>query len=272
MVTNGVGSLLASVADVLRRTAEEVIQPRFRRLRDQDVEEKSPGELVTIADHQAEARITTALLDMGLGIPVVAEEAAAADPATLDVLHGGGSCWVLDPLDGTANFVAGSPDYGVQLALVENGVATAAWLLQPEFGTLWTAASGGGAWRGSSRVQVPTASVTAAGLRAAVFTRFMAAGDRARHADRPLPAAEVSKASVIDYPALVRGELDLILYSRVLPWDHLPGALLLTEAGGVVNWLDGSPYVPDSVGSGIVAARTDDVWSTASAHWARQSD
>lgn len=265
------GPLQTLVADVLRRTADEVIRPRFRRLLDRDVEEKSPGEIVTIADRQAEARITAALLGLGLGLPVVAEEAAAADPATLEVLHPGGSCWVLDPLDGTANFVAGRPDYGVQLALVENGLTTAAWLLQPESGTLWTAALGRGAWRGSSRVQVPTAPVTAAGLRAAVFTRFIAAEDRAWHADRPLRTTEVSKASVIDYPALVCGELDLLLYSRVLPWDHLPGALLLTEAGGVVNWLDGSPYVAGSVGTGIVAARTNDVWTTASAHWAGHS-
>lgn len=265
------GPLQSSVADVLRRTADEVIRPRFRRLRDRDVEEKSPGEIVTIADRQAEAQITAALLGVGLGIPVVAEEAAAADPATLGVLDSGGSCWVLDPLDGTANFVAGSPDYGVQLALVEYGVTTAAWLLHPESGTLWTAALGQGAWRGSRRVQVSTAPVTTAELKAAVFTRFMAAEDRARHADRPLATAEVSKASVIDYPALVCGEVDLILYSRVLPWDHLPGALVITEAGGVVNWLDGSPYVPGSVGTGIVAARTPDVWSTASAYWAGRS-
>lgn len=266
-------SLVEVVGDLLRRTADQVIRPRFRQLLDGEVVEKSPGEVVTVADREAEDRITEGLARIGPSLPVVGEEAAAADPSMIEVLHRGESCWVLDPLDGTANFVAGSPNYGVQLALVEDGATTAAWVFQPESGTLWTAQRGRGTWRqGPSgapvAVRVSGAPAQLDALKAAVFTRFMTEADRDWYDSRPLPQGNPSKASAIDYPAIVLGDLDLVVWSRILPWDHLPGALLLTEAGGHVSRLDGSAYAATSAASGLVAARSTAVWALAQQHWA----
>ena len=76
----------------------------------EQINEKTPGDLVTIADHEAEARLTEALAGLIPGSRVVGEEAVSVDPGLLDGLDQG-CVWLVDPLDGTGNFVAGSPHF-----------------------------------------------------------------------------------------------------------------------------------------------------------------
>jgi fructose-1,6-bisphosphatase/inositol monophosphatase family enzyme len=86
-------------------------------------------------------------------------------------------------------------------------------------------------------------------LRGTLYTRFMppalAASVTAASTGRFLPQPGWS-AAAIEYTALVRGEKDLVVYHRLHPWDHAPGALVLAEAGGSVEHLDGQPYRPRS--------------------------
>lgn len=97
---------LEAVARAIRHAESEEIAPRFRRLRDGDVEEKSPGEVVTAADRGCEELLTSLLRDIR-DIPVVGEEAAATDPELVERIATSREVWLVDPLDGTANFAAG---------------------------------------------------------------------------------------------------------------------------------------------------------------------
>ncbi len=106
------------------------IAPHFRSLAADDVEEKEAGEVVTVADRAAE-RVLGPLLREVIDAPVLGEEAAAADPSLLDLVGAPGPLWLLDPIDGTANFAVGSPTYAVMVALLRDGETEAAWILQP---------------------------------------------------------------------------------------------------------------------------------------------
>lgn len=130
--------------DMLRDAADRYIRPRFRALRTTEVIEKSPGELVTIADREAEIFITSRPQQLRPGIAVIGEEAVAENPSLLNALYRGESCWLLDPQDGTNNFIAGDPHYGIAVALIEHGETTASWIWQPEFGDAWEASRGEG--------------------------------------------------------------------------------------------------------------------------------
>ncbi|MBV8535357.1 MAG: inositol monophosphatase, partial [Alphaproteobacteria bacterium] len=92
------------VALIIRRVAEEQVLTRFRRLADHEIREKAPGNLVTIADTEAELALTSALMALLPGSLVVGEEAVALDPAVLDQLAGDEPVWIIDPVDGTMNF------------------------------------------------------------------------------------------------------------------------------------------------------------------------
>ena len=121
--------LVDQVSDLVREVARTVVLPRYQRLRATDVHEKGPGDLVTVADQEAEAALTTGLTRLLPGSGVVGEEAVAADPTVLRRLGGTGPVWLVDPVDGTANFAAGHTPFAVMVALLRDGETAAAWIL-----------------------------------------------------------------------------------------------------------------------------------------------
>ncbi|MCC7364316.1 MAG: inositol monophosphatase [Dehalococcoidia bacterium] len=260
------GSLTGRVELILRGTAEAVILPRFRRLAAGDVSEKSPGEVVTVVDREAELAIAPRLAELVRGSRVCGEEAAAATPALLDDM-GAGYVWLLDPLDGTANFVAGAGDFAVMAALLRDGTAVAAWILEPVSGRLCVAELGAGARLDGVALCVP--GPPAAGeLRGALHTRYMPAGVRANveaAAGRLGEASSGAGCAGVEYRETIEGARDFSLYWRTLPWDHIPGALILSEAGGQVARLDGSPYRPGDGRTGLLAASSPAAWELARA-------
>ncbi|MFE3455552.1 inositol monophosphatase family protein [Nonomuraea sp. NPDC059194] len=255
---------LDEVTAVLREAAQTVVLPRYRKLASGEVSEKAPGELVTIVDRQAEELITRRLRDL-LDIPVVGEEAVAAAPHLVGALREAPAAWLVDPLDGTANFVAGSPDFAVMVALLREGTTVASWILQPAHDRAYVAERGAGAWRDGERVHRKAAPADPAELRGAALTRFLSPAAQA-HVRKVTPMFGTlesgAKCSGIDYPWLVEGTLDFILFHRLLPWDHAPGVLLLTEAGGVAHHLDAVPYRPTDERTGLLNAADIECWQT----------
>ena len=258
--------LTSAVADALRQAAEQAIVPRFRALEQSAVFEKSPGDWVTDADHEAEELITRALTALTPGTPIVGEEASAADPTLLEEGGRHDAVWVLDPLDGTKSFIAGSPDFATMCALVREGEAVASWIWQPMHGQLFTASRGGGAFAGGTRLSRPEPpSGLPPSWRGVLRTRYMPAALRdqalAGFESSGLVHESVTAAGVV-YPLAATGALSHALYWRTLPWDHAPGALLAQEAGLVVARLDGAPYRPWDGRFGLLTAVGPEVWDT----------
>lgn len=232
---------------LLQDVAEQVITPRFRALSTEQVAEKNPGDLVTVADHESEALITEALHAAYPDAVVLGEEAMAADASLLDRFASADHAFTVDPVDGTKNFVHGSPDHAVMVAEVRGGEVVRGWIWQPQHQTSYVAERGAGAWINGSRLTV-TSGVGVAPYRTA----------RRAWVGRDLPdlgTLELTWACCgVDYPRLIAGEAAALVYSRSMPWDHLPGSLILTEAGGVIGSHDGSPYRPQEPSSGLVCA------------------
>ena len=250
-------TLFAGVDALIREIAAKEVLPRYRALRQDDIVEKAPGDLVTVADHAVEAALADGLAALLPAARFIGEERCAREPALLDTL-GDGLVWVVDPIDGTGNFAAGQPPFAVMVALLRDGVTIAAWIYDPLADRMTSARQGMGTrsngaplgtggqtggpddWTGIvSRFAMPDGmapAVTAleAGIGTTVPTRRCAGHE---------------------YVLVAEGSRDFALYWRTLAWDHVAGALLLTEAGGVVERLDGTPYRPGSTGIGLLLAR-----------------
>ena len=135
----------AAILELIKETAEEVINPRFRALERADVEAKtSPDDLVTIADREAEALLSSALRRIYPGALVIGEEAVFANPELRRKLPGAEHAFVIDPIDGTRNFVEGRQEHGVMLAETRNGITTRGWIWQPRTGRGYVAEKGAG--------------------------------------------------------------------------------------------------------------------------------
>jgi fructose-1,6-bisphosphatase/inositol monophosphatase family enzyme len=254
--------LVDAVTAIIDEAAAAAILPRFNRLHTTEIEEKTPGEVVTTADRDAEWIISRQLAGLVPGSRVVGEEAAAQNPSVLDQLDEG-DVWLVDPLDGTANFVAGSPDFAVMVAFLRNGLTMASWMLAPLSHRLAIAVRGQGATLNGDRVKVTSAPQTLSKCRGAVLTRFLPEEMKNSLFAGKDEFAELlpgRRCSGIDYPSLVAGEQDFLMFWRLLPWDHAPGVLFAEEAGGVVARLEGSKYLPGDQQPGLLIARDPEVW------------
>ena len=107
--------------DLLRQVSATAILPQYRTLAAHQIEAKGTGDVVTVADTLAEEMLAEGLAKIIPGLPVVGEEAAHADAAVFDRLSG--DCWIVDPLDGTRNFAAGRPPFGILIAMAAGGEA-----------------------------------------------------------------------------------------------------------------------------------------------------
>src|SRR5690625_7829253 len=115
-----------AVLDLMKHSADTVIRPRFRELSDSDIQEKAPGDLVTVADRESKKVIIEVLAKEYPDALLVGEEATAADPTTLERIKTAEHAWTIDPIDGTRNVVNGDADHAVKVSEVRNGKAVRA--------------------------------------------------------------------------------------------------------------------------------------------------
>jgi fructose-1,6-bisphosphatase/inositol monophosphatase family enzyme len=260
-------SQAADVAALLRLATRQEILPRFRRLAAGAIRTKSgPLDLVTDADEAAERVITAGLEQMFPGCVVVGEEATAADPSVLHRLADAELAFVVDPVDGTANFAAGLPLFGCMAAAIRRGEVVAAWIHDPLGDDTAMALRGQGAWieteaghRTDLRVAAP---VPVGRMVAAVSWGFLPEPLKSRVTSRlPRLAATMGlRCAAHEYRMAAGGHAHALLYNKMLPWDHAPGWLLHREAGGYSARFDGAPYSPLVHMGGLIVAPDRDCW------------
>lgn len=247
--------LIEPVSDLLRRVAGDEVLPRFGALAGDEVDRKAGDEAVTVADREAELAIFRGLGELVPEALLVGEEAVSADPSLLDAARTARITFVVDPIDGTSGFIAGSPDFATMVALVVDGATVAAWILQPVHGELYTATAGGGAHRNGIALGPPPARDADPELRGILRTWLLGPvlGPEVRRRASTLGSVgEGRLAAGIEYPRLAEGEIDYVFWWRTRIWDHAPGALLVAETGGMAARLDGAPYLPLDLRDGLL--------------------
>ncbi|MFS8201361.1 inositol monophosphatase family protein [Streptomyces sp. CWNU-52B] len=235
----------ADVEEAVRKAAADEIMPRFRQLEAHEIDEKSgPHDLVTDADRKAEEYLTEVLVKLLPGSVVVGEEAVHADPATYEALQGEAPVWIVDPVDGTRQFVHGDPGFSTLVALAQGGVVLASWTFAPAREQLAVAVRG----RGALLDGVPLRAGSPApgrDLEVATSHPDYTTDDQKRAllglrtqgvAPRPCGSAG------LEYLAVARGELDAVAFSWEAAWDHAAGLLLVEEAGGTQLTLAQEPF------------------------------
>jgi fructose-1,6-bisphosphatase/inositol monophosphatase family enzyme len=255
----------AEVQALIRDVAARIVMPRFRMLDAAEIEEKAPDELVTIADRESEEALTEGLTRLLPGSRVVGEEACSIDPAVLDGI-GQGVVWIVDPIDGTANFAAGETPFGIMVALAVDGVSEAAWLYDPVQNRMCSAGRGQGAFVNGERTYARTSgeAIPVAGLSTKYLPPELREDIERRAAGR-MRCVGIPRCAAEQYPRVMLGTNDLALFWRTHVWDHAPGALILAEAGGKVARFDDAPYNIAQDGKGLLVAASPEMWDQAAA-------
>ncbi len=252
------------VTRLIEEAAALEIMPRFQRLTAGDIREKAPGDLVTIADEAVEARLSPLLTGLLPGSLVLGEEAAAADPTLLNHLLGEEAVWIIDPVDGTANFAEGRPAFALIVALVVGGRIEAGWIHDPVAGRMATAVAGEGAWLGGQRLRVAAAPEATSDMAGVLLSGSFGSRELGRKVEarrRSLRALRSVRSAGLEYLRLVSGEMHFALFTKLMPWDHAAGVLLHGEARGHGRYLNGGTYEPAAIArSGLLLAPDAESW------------
>jgi fructose-1,6-bisphosphatase/inositol monophosphatase family enzyme len=258
---------VTTLAHVLRRAAQSEILPRFRRLGSDDVRAKSEAtDLVTEADERAERMIKAEVSRLWPEALFVGEESVAADLALLKKLADADLAIIVDPVDGTFNFAAGIPAFGVMASVVSKGETIAGIIFDP-MGDDWVLAErGSGAWLrrpdGETLRLNVTSSVPLEELVGMAATGFLPKEKRAEIMGNLAKVRYTTcyRCAAHEYRTLAGGYVHYLMYNKLMPWDHLAGSLISTEAGAYVRRFDGSTYLPHHLDGGLLIAVDKDTW------------
>ena len=236
---------LSALLDTAVRAAERggaLLLERYGK--PHDIAKKGTVNLVTEADLASEAAIAELLRRETPDIPIMSEEQAESHR-----LNHEQALWVVDPLDGTTNFAHGFPFFAVSIALLQGGQALVGAVYAPLLGELFTACRGGGARLNGEPIHVSTESTLLGSLVATGFPyeREAALPGIMANLHRVLAHAQDVRrggSAAIDLAYVACGRQDAYYEVQLKPWDSAAGWLLVTEAGGRVSGMDGSPYSP----------------------------
>lgn len=228
---------MLNIAVKAARRAGSIINRATRNLDIVVVKEKVANDYVSEVDHEAEQSIIKTLLDAYPDHSILAEESGAAGKSEYQ--------WIIDPLDGTTNFLHGFPQYSVSIALMHKGMVTQAVVYDPSRNDLFTATRGRGAMLNDTRLRVSK--------RAQLKSSLVGTGFPFRQLEHIDPylamLREMMKstsgvrrpgAAALDLAYVAAGRLDGFWELGLSPWDMAAGALLITEAGGLVGDLEGN--------------------------------
>jgi myo-inositol-1(or 4)-monophosphatase len=225
---------LRTLALAAAQAAGDVIRSSRRDGAPLQAERKGVGDYVTVVDRAAEAAAVALLREAEPTIAVLAEERGGEVSARM---------WVIDPLDGTTNFMRGFPEVGVSIALVEDGVPSVGVVSAPLTGGEWTAVAGAGAFDATGR-RLDIRESAGQGVVATGFP-FRTAANRPRYLPVMTAAMESFEdlrragAASLDLAYTAAGVWDGFFELNLALWDIAAGSLLVREAGGVVTDWDG---------------------------------
>ena len=260
-MTSAAATELLALAQKTAVTAGELV----RRRRVEGVEiaasKSSPEDVVTLADREAEALIRSLLADARPNDGFYGEESTATAGTS-------GLTWVVDPIDGTVNYLYGIPFYAVSIAVVEGDADPATWtalagaVRNPAIDELFSASVGGGAELNGRRLQVKTGVPLSLALFGTGFSYDSVRRTRQAKVlhgliDQVRDVRRVGAAS-LDLCSVAAGRLDLYYERGLHPWDHAAGGLVAAEAGARVG-----AFGEDREGINLLIAAAPDLYAAA---------
>lgn len=247
--SNSPGSVGAAPRDLLavaRAAAEAgaaVVRDAAPRVRSIEWKTKRPADFVSEVDLAAEAAVVGVVRRLAPHASVLAEESAAQGAATPTPA---GTVFVVDPLDGTTNFLHGYPEYAVSVGVVVDGAPVAGVVIDVALAETFTAYAGGGAFSNGlpirvSSIEEPGRALIGTGFP---FTRMEDVDPYVAQLGRVMRgAAGVRRAgaAALDLASVAAGRFEAFWETVLSPWDIAAGIVLIREAGGIVTDLTGAP-------------------------------
>lgn len=231
--------ILTQLEQCIRHVAGTEVMPRFLRVGSSI---KADGSLVTEADVAAQ-KVFEKTLPHILPYPVLGEEMNDTERRQLWQYAQTG-LWVVDPIDGTTNFVNGIPHFALSVALIREGRSQIGAIFQPKTNEMFIAQRGKGAFLNGEQLLQRKKKAKLKDAVAAVEVKYLRSGTLAKRIQNLSPCASQRNmgCSTLDWCYLACGRFDVYVHGGQKLWDYAAGALIFEEAGGHLTTLEGDDF------------------------------
>ena len=230
---------LEALIQLVKDVAATEVMPRFLRV---GSNRKADGSLFTEADIAAQNAFEQGLKSIA-NYPMLGEEMAQCDQVALWHNNPDG-LWVVDPIDGTTNFVNGLPHFALSAALVKNGVSQLGVIFNPYTSELYAAERGQGARMNDTVLPIKQTLNPLSEAIAGVEVKYLRSGKLASRMQTLAPCGSQRSmgSSTLDWCYLASGRYDVYVHGGQKLWDYAAGALIFEEAGGQLATLEGDDF------------------------------
>lgn len=232
--------ILDQVIKAVRDIAQTEVMPRFLHV---GARRKHDGSQLTEADLASQAALQK-ILPTIVDCPVLGEEMSKEAQEVLWKNHAHSGLWVVDPIDGTTNFVHGLPYFAISVALIREGRSVLGVIYNPASNEMFYAVKGGGAYLNGTALPLKEAPTTLGDTIASVEVKYLRSGRLSTRLASLAPCGSQRNlgASTLDWCYVAAGRFDLYLHGGQKLWDYVAGAIILEEAGGVMSTLEEDDY------------------------------
>lgn len=252
------------ISALMREASERFILPRYKSLKEHEIQSKTgPTDLVTLADIETEDFLIEALTKILPGSVVIGEEGVSNSPELLDALNlTDKPIWIVDPVDGTNNFVQGSERFGSMIALVYKGKTCMSWIYSILTDEMVVSEQGAGAFSDGLQLSIKASDMPFEEMTGFLGSRYFPKKQQAEieEAREKFNNTENAGCAAYEYLQVAKGLKNFAIYRRLKPWDHVPGTLMVLEAGGFVRKWDGCDLEPLPDQTGILVADGQHAW------------
>ncbi|WP_167740564.1 inositol monophosphatase family protein [Eikenella corrodens] len=231
--------MLNRLAELVREVAQTAVMPRFLNTA---VSTKSDGTRLTEADLHAQALFAQKLPQI-IDCPMLGEEMSADEQHAI-WQHATTGLWVVDPIDGTNNFINGLPHFALSVAYIRHGCAQLGAIFHPMMQEMFTAERGHGAHLNGRPLPLRNTPKKLHESIAGVEVKYLRSGKLASRMQtlHPFGSQRSMGSSTLDWCYLAAGRYDLYLHGGQKLWDYAAGALIYEEAGGRLATLEGDDF------------------------------
>jgi myo-inositol-1(or 4)-monophosphatase len=256
------------VESLVREVARTEILPRFLRV---SHTRKEDGSMLTEADLACQHALSIALPAIA-PYPVLGEEMTREQQDSLWMTHQEG-LWVVDPIDGTTNFIHGLPHFAISIALMQNGKSSLGVIYNPITDELFYASRGEGAFMNGLALPLKQSSHGIGDAIAGIDAKYLRSAKLASRifSTAPFASQRSMGSSTLDWCYLAAGRFDIYLHGGQRLWDYAAGAVILEEAGGKIATLTQDEFWSDTPWKRSVIAALDPGLFTHWLQWVRHN-